>query len=263
MDKAKAGHTVQFQGLKGAAHLNGTTGTLVKYLKEEGRWSVRTRGELVNAKPINLERIIIDQRNKTEKTQEELFTQLEGRKVNAPAKEMAIHKSTGIDGYVSPHGHNHEYDDPLPDNMNELGQGLGSLPDPHYTLPGCDQVHYTILDAYHKRKMEGVVISGGDVYMIAIKFSGVFQFDGVQGTMVFIDKWDKKGKAMIKERNVTYGRELGRLFLYNLRTQYILCNNERSFVKLVDNYTRTSKKARHGLIDKKSGLRVYDIRLTR
>ena len=62
MDSAKPGHTVTFQGLKGAAHLNGTEGRLIKYSKKEGRWSVRCSttghtyndGALVNAKPENL-----------------------------------------------------------------------------------------------------------------------------------------------------------------------------------------------------------------
>jgi len=42
MEGAKPGHTVKFHGLKGAAHLNGTEGTLVKFIKKESRWSVRT-----------------------------------------------------------------------------------------------------------------------------------------------------------------------------------------------------------------------------
>lgn len=52
MDTAKPGHTVEFQGLKGAAHLNGTKGTLVKFLKKEQRWSVRCEldNKVVNAK---------------------------------------------------------------------------------------------------------------------------------------------------------------------------------------------------------------------
>eukprot|EP00956_Cyclotella_meneghiniana_P004045 scaffold4911_cov47-Cyclotella_meneghiniana.AAC.3 len=56
MDGAKPGHTVKFQGLKGAAHLNDTEGTLVKYMKNQGRWSVRCEddGALVCAKPENL-----------------------------------------------------------------------------------------------------------------------------------------------------------------------------------------------------------------
>ena len=60
MDRAKPGHTVIFQGLKGAAHLNGTEGRLIKYIKKEGRWSVRcnnsndNNGTLVNAKRENL-----------------------------------------------------------------------------------------------------------------------------------------------------------------------------------------------------------------
>ena len=59
MNRAKPGHTVIFQGLKGAAHLNGTEGRLIKFIKKEGRWSVRcnrdeNNGTLVNAKPENL-----------------------------------------------------------------------------------------------------------------------------------------------------------------------------------------------------------------
>ena len=56
MEGAKPGHTVLFQGLTGAAHLNGTEATLVKFLKKENRWSVRTDVDnaIVNAKPENL-----------------------------------------------------------------------------------------------------------------------------------------------------------------------------------------------------------------
>lgn len=59
MNEAKPGHTVQFQNLKGASHLNGTQGTLVKFSKKEGRWSVRCNGDhsIVNAKPENLQLI--------------------------------------------------------------------------------------------------------------------------------------------------------------------------------------------------------------
>mmetsp|Transcript_7913 Transcript_7913/g.16022 ORF Transcript_7913/g.16022 Transcript_7913/m.16022 type:complete len:271 (-) Transcript_7913:427-1239(-) len=57
METAKKGHTVEFKGLKGAAHLNGTQGTLVEFLKREHRWRVRcdADGVLVNARPENLE----------------------------------------------------------------------------------------------------------------------------------------------------------------------------------------------------------------
>jgi len=56
LEGAKPGHTVRFQGLKGAAHLNGTEGTLVKFLKKENRWSVRTDvdNSTVSVKPENL-----------------------------------------------------------------------------------------------------------------------------------------------------------------------------------------------------------------
>jgi len=34
MDRAKPGHTVEFHGLKGRAHLNGTQGTLIQFHKQ-------------------------------------------------------------------------------------------------------------------------------------------------------------------------------------------------------------------------------------
>ena len=41
---------------KGAAHLNGTEGTLVKFIKKESRWSVRTDDNtIVNAKPCTIQ----------------------------------------------------------------------------------------------------------------------------------------------------------------------------------------------------------------
>ena len=60
MDNAKPGHCVEFHGLKGAAHLNGTKGHLVRFLKDERRWVVSLEGEdlqTVNAKPENLKRV--------------------------------------------------------------------------------------------------------------------------------------------------------------------------------------------------------------
>ncbi|GFH55448.1 hypothetical protein CTEN210_11924 [Chaetoceros tenuissimus] len=60
MENAKPGHTVEFHGLKGAAHLNGTQGHLVRFLKNEKRWVVRLDGDeykTVNAKPDNLKRV--------------------------------------------------------------------------------------------------------------------------------------------------------------------------------------------------------------
>ena len=58
MEGSQPGHTVKFQGLKGAAHLNGTEGTLVKYIKKEERWSVRCESNdvIVKAKSENLVR---------------------------------------------------------------------------------------------------------------------------------------------------------------------------------------------------------------
>lgn len=60
MENAKPGHCVEFHGLKGAAHLNGTRGHLVRFLKKEKRWVVSCAGEeyqTVNTKPENLMRV--------------------------------------------------------------------------------------------------------------------------------------------------------------------------------------------------------------
>jgi hypothetical protein len=57
MEFAKPGHTVKFRGLIGAAHLNGTEGTLIRFIASEQRWCVRCDGdnnEVVKAKPENL-----------------------------------------------------------------------------------------------------------------------------------------------------------------------------------------------------------------
>ena len=56
MDSALPGDEVVFQGLIGAAHLNGTKGKLINYVESEQRWCVRCIEEnaKVTAKPENL-----------------------------------------------------------------------------------------------------------------------------------------------------------------------------------------------------------------
>ncbi len=55
MDSAQPGRMVQFQGLKGAVHLNGTEGRLIRFIAKEKWWCVRCdNGEDVKAKPENL-----------------------------------------------------------------------------------------------------------------------------------------------------------------------------------------------------------------
>ncbi len=58
IDSALPGNKVLFQGLKSAAHLNGTEGKLLKFIESEQRWSVRCLGApatKVTAKPENLQ----------------------------------------------------------------------------------------------------------------------------------------------------------------------------------------------------------------
>ena len=60
MEGAKPGHAVEFQGLKGAAHLNGTKGRIIKFDKKEQRWCVQSDDErygTVKVKAVNLKRI--------------------------------------------------------------------------------------------------------------------------------------------------------------------------------------------------------------
>ncbi len=56
MESALPGDKVTFQGLIGAAHLNGTEGKLIKFIDSEQRWCVRCLGEnaKVKAKPENM-----------------------------------------------------------------------------------------------------------------------------------------------------------------------------------------------------------------
>jgi len=59
MENAKPGQAVELHGLQGAAHLNGTRGHLVRFLREEQRWVVSCEGndyKVVNVKPANLKR---------------------------------------------------------------------------------------------------------------------------------------------------------------------------------------------------------------
>lgn len=71
MDRAQPGHTVKFQGLQSAVHLNGTRGTLIEYHRKgscAGRWAVRCANagrEVVTAKPQNLKLIAIKQQQQS------------------------------------------------------------------------------------------------------------------------------------------------------------------------------------------------------
>eukprot|EP00985_Skeletonema_marinoi_P014378 scaffold7278_cov147-Skeletonema_marinoi.AAC.7 len=51
MENAKPGQAVELHGLQGAAHLNGTRGHLVRFLREEQRWVVSCEANLKRAEP--------------------------------------------------------------------------------------------------------------------------------------------------------------------------------------------------------------------
>jgi len=229
MDDAKPGHDVNFHSLKGAAHLNGTTGTLVKYLKEEERWSVRrSNGQLVNAKPGNLERVRAND-NETKL----ISTMLE------EARKRTAQKTN-----------------------KHQGRGLEPLPPPSFVLKTADEVHHTLLEGYHKRRMGGVVVSCGDLFMVAIEFYGPYSGDGIQGEMVCIDKGNhRNAQAILKERKCQKGTELGRFFLLGEKTEYIEVTSDATFFKLLGVYQRTASSK--GYVDVKSGLPIHDVKISK
>ena len=59
INNLKAGHSVEFYGLKSATHLNGTRATVIKFVKKQWRWSVQCKfnNKLVHAKSDNLIRV--------------------------------------------------------------------------------------------------------------------------------------------------------------------------------------------------------------
>ena len=89
------------------------------------------------------------------------------------------------------------------------------------------------ITTFHKRRMGGVVVSCGDLFMVAIELYGPYSGDGIQGEMVCIDRGNhRKAQAILQERKCQKGTELGRFFLLGEKTEYIEVTSDATFFKL-------------------------------
>ena len=97
--------------------------------------------------------------------------------------------------------------------------------------------------------------------MLAVEFDGPYGSGGIVGEMVYVDK-DKQAQAVVKRRKCAGGaKDLGTNFLMGETIEYIETTDENSFFDLLQKYKRGAST--QGLIDMKSGLRLYEVKITR
>lgn len=224
MKNAKPGHSVEFFGLKGAAHLNGKKGHIVKFDKKEQRWVVKCdddKHNIVRAKVDNLRRVHGDETHEDEGLHEMLHQHRAANagRPNPPPPKMIT---------SSRHG-----------DVNSLNE--------------------TVLDSYFKRKMGGAVVFFDDEYMLAVEFFGPRGARCAEAEMVYVGR-DRSARAVVQQRGCASAKELGRNFLLGETTEYIEATNESSFFALLARYTNRAK-SKSGLIDMKSGLKIYEAAL--
>ena len=111
-----------------------------------------------------------------------------------------------------------------------------------------EALHTTVLDAFYKREKGGAIISCGDNNVIAIEFDGPLQNGGIYGEMAY-DKRTRGGATAAGIR-----------FLDGETYQHIRCNASE-FDSLLSRYSRQARWT--GDTDVKSGLRLYQVRITR
>jgi len=219
MKDAKPGHAVEFQGLKGAAHLNGERGHLVRFDKNEQRWVVECDDEsngTVKAKAANLKRVSGYPKIPGEKSVREI---------------MAKHYA----GRPKP---------PLPPmNTSSKHGDVISLND-------------AVLDSYYKRKINGVVVFFGDEYMLAVEFFGPKGARGAEVEMVYVDN-EQSSQAVVQKRKCASAKELGRYFLLGGDAEYIEATNRGAFLDLLKRY-QIRARLKHDRTDAMSGLRLYE-----
>ena len=124
-----------------------------------------------------------------------------------------------------------------------------------------NSLHEAVLDSFYKHRKGGVVISCSKKYMLAVEFDGPYGSGGIVGEMVYVDK-DKQAQAVVKRRKCAGGaKDLGTNFLMGETVKYIETTDENSFFDLLQKYKRGAST--QGLIDMKSGLRLYEVKITR
>ena len=171
MENAKPGHAVKFHSLKGAAHLNGTEGYLVKFLKKEQRWAVRCddNEQVVNAKPENLERVSgikYTEEQKKDDLSFQNYLEEQRRKPKPPLPKITTSSSHS--------------------DTNSLLEA--------------------VVDSYHKWSNGGAVVFYGNSYMLALEFNGPHYSMpgsiGITADMVYVDE-TQQSQAVVRERRCT------------------------------------------------------------
>jgi len=229
MENAKPGHAVKFHSLKGAAHLNGTEGDLIKFLKKEQRWAVRCdddNQQVVNVKPENLERVKVEVIKETEYTENYLMEQ---RRLNRQAQR----------GKPTP---------PPPEMMTS------------FSYSDTNSLIATVVDAFHIRRKGGAVVFYGDAYMLALEFMGPHGGRGITADIVYVDE-TQRAQAIVRERRCGSAKELGMRFLLGETVEYIEATNNAAFFSLLSKCKRDAHT--QGNIDMKSGLKLYHARIAK
>eukprot|EP00979_Chaetoceros_neogracilis_P004148 scaffold728_cov197-Chaetoceros_neogracile.AAC.2 len=223
MENAAIGDLVEFHGLNGAAHLNGTTGNLGKFNEIEQRWAVRCDDtfDIVQAKPTNL---------------------LLLKRSDAPTLYSMTNPITGKVEYMKPRTTS------VP------------VPNPSSLIDAYNNLHEAVVGAFHNRRKGGVVVSCGKKYMMSIEFDGPYGNGGIYGEMVYVDK-DPSARAVVQQRGCARATELGRNFLSGETIEYIDTNEEDVFFKLLSQYKRRCSTKGH--TDIKSGLRLYNVEIAK
>mmetsp|Transcript_23489 Transcript_23489/g.25908 ORF Transcript_23489/g.25908 Transcript_23489/m.25908 type:complete len:96 (-) Transcript_23489:344-631(-) len=95
---------------------------------------------------------------------------------------------------------------------------------------------------------------------MAVEFYGPHATGGVYGEMIYVDR-NPKVQAVVRGHNCQRATELGRNFLAGETIYYIDTTNERAFSSLLEKYQR--ELSTKGLIDVKSGLKLYTVRIAK
>mmetsp|Transcript_38235 Transcript_38235/g.68933 ORF Transcript_38235/g.68933 Transcript_38235/m.68933 type:complete len:223 (+) Transcript_38235:601-1269(+) len=221
MKNAKPGHNVEFKGLKGAAHLNGTRGHLIEFLKKEQRWAVRCDGgnnEVVKAKTENL---TILNRNSEAASMPNIQQQLAPPDHDASASRSITSSSHSDDRSLSK----------------------------------------TVIESYYQRRMGGAVVFHGSSYMLAVEFNAPAQHGSsraISSDMVYVDK-SPQARAVVRGRRCNNAKDLGTAFLRGETIEYIEATTENAFFDLLSRYKSGSETK--GLIDMGSGLKMHSVTL--
>lgn len=119
-------------------------------------------------------------------------------------------------------------------------------------------LHEEVLGAFYNLRKGAVIVSSSDEYMIAIEFDGPLGSGGVYGEMAFVDKTSSV-QALVRRRRCK-AIDLGKSFLAGETIHYIQ-TDPKQFFDLLKRYKRGATT--QGLIDLKSGLKLYNVRISK